>query len=323
MSKSATGILQPKGFPGLPEGWVYEYETYPSADNKLQLFAGIYRKKSLSSDSVSISPTCRVLVVSHGIGEHGGRYLHFPHYLQKSVDLVYCPDHRGHGRSEGLRGHVEQFTDYSDDLALSIRRAAALSEKYYGRTGIHVMGHSMGSLILMEALQKHSDLPVLSACVSSTLIQVKIAVPIIKKLAAGVLSNTWGSLQMSTELDASLLSHDPEVVKTYVEDRLVHGKITPRLFYSMQRSMAQMREQREPFQFPLLSVIPLEDALVDPEAGQEFYHALTLREKKLHTYPGFFHESFNEAQNVSGTGLGKERVFEDLEEWIKSHTVGN
>lgn len=322
MKNDGTGILQPQGFPGLPDGWIYEYETYPSADNKLQLFAGIYRKKALGRDLTSpatTAPTCRTLVISHGIGEHGGRYLHFPHYLQKSIDLVYCPDHRGHGRSEGLRGHVEQFRDFSEDLVVSIKRAAELGQKHFGRSGLHVMGHSMGSLILLEALQNHADLPLLSACVSSPLMKVKVAVPTLKRLAAGVLANTWGSLQMSTELDAGLLSHDPEVVKTYIQDRLVHSKITPRLFSSMQASMARMFQNRAPFNYPLQCLVPLEDQILDSEAGMEFYHALTLRDKQLKTYPGFYHESFNE--KLSDTG--KERVFEDLEAWIKSHTVGN
>lgn len=310
MSDSVTvqGILQPKGFPSLPPGWTYESETYPSVDGLAQLFSATFENKKPEAGM-----GYRALVIVHGIGEHGGRYLHFPHYLKGSLDLIVAPDHRGHGRSEGLRGHVSRFTDYEDDIALAIQRLDEKLKKRYGKSEIHVLGHSMGSLILLGMLHRHQNLPIRSATASSPLIGLRIPVPVVKKYAAIAISRLWGHLQMETELDVSHLSHDREVQETYQKDRLVHPKITPKLFLGMQASMAAMAKKEQPFPYPLLAIIPMDDPIVDPETALQFYRSLKINDKQLKTYPGFLHESFNE--------IGKERVFEDLEAWIKQHSL--
>jgi alpha-beta hydrolase superfamily lysophospholipase len=304
------GVLQPKGFPPLPSGWNYEWETYPSVDGLAQIFSATYFAKNPEKGTGH-----RALVISHGIGEHGGRYLHFPHYLRGSIDLIVAPDHRGHGRSEGLRGHVSRFTDYEDDLALAIRRLDEKLKKRFGKSEIHVLGHSMGSLIMLGMLYRHPDLPIRSATASSPLIGLRMPVPVVKKFAALAVSRIWGNLQMETELNVSYLSHDREVLETYQKDRLVHPKITPRLFLAMQASMADIVKHERPFPYPLLAIVPMDDPIVNPETALSFYRSLKISDKQLKTYPGFLHESFNE--------IGKERVFEDLETWIKLHALEN
>ncbi len=310
MPRNNTGVLQPKGFPPLPTGWGYECETYSSVDGLAQVYSATFEKKKPEKGMGH-----RALIIAHGIGEHGGRYLHFPHYLKDSLDLIVAPDHRGHGRSEGLRGHVSRFTDYEDDFALAIRRLDEKLKKRYGKSEIHVLGHSLGSLIMLGTLSRFHDLPIRSATASSPLISLRMAVPAFKKYAAVAISRIWGNLQMDSGLDVSHLSHDREVLDTYLKDRLVHPKITPILFLSMQASMAKMAKKDQPFPYPLLALVPMDDPIVNPEAALNFYRALKINDKQLKTYPGFFHESFNE--------IGKEQVFEDLEKWIKQHSPEN
>jgi alpha-beta hydrolase superfamily lysophospholipase len=306
MPGALQGILQPQGFPSLPPDWVDDWENYPSVDGNAQIFSTFFRKKSPAPGQGH-----RALIVSHGIGEHGGRYLHFPHYLQKSVDWVVCPDHRGHGRSEGLRGHVNRFTDYEDDLELAVRRLDETLQKRYGKSEIHVFGHSMGALISMGMLYRYPALPIQSATASSLPIALRMGVPLIKKMGASAMSRLWGSIQMSTGLDVSALSHDREVARTYSKDRLVHSKITPRLFIEMQNSMAALAHPEKKLAYPLQLIVPMDDPIVDPEAALSFYQRLEIRDKQLKTYPGFLHESFNE--------LSKEKAFEDLQSWIMQH----
>src|SRR5262249_38513348 len=119
------GNLQPKGFPSLPEGFISETETFAGADPTLQLFGVLHRPAHAQPESKKRPH--RLVVVIHGYGEHGGRYLHLPHFLKQTYDSFYCLDLRGHGRSEGLRGHVERFDHYVADVALTIRR---LEERY-------------------------------------------------------------------------------------------------------------------------------------------------------------------------------------------------
>lgn len=299
------GSIQPKNFPGLPKNWVSEWETFAASDGALQLFAVTHHSEDWKG--------YRALVVFHGLGEHGGRYLHVPHYVQSAVDAVYCLDHRGHGRSEGLRGHVERFELYADDAALAISRLDSSLRKRFGHSEIHVLGHSMGGLIALRTLFKHAQLPIHSVTISAPLLGVRVPVPYLKKLSAYALSRIWGSLQMATDLDARLVSHDLDVVEAYQSDRLVHKKVTPRFFTELQGVLADTVKRTDGFSYPLQMLLPLQDQIVDPDTALEFFRALKVADKSLKTYPDFYHEPFNE--------IGKEQVFEDLITWIKNHPV--
>ena len=251
----------------------------------------------------------RALIVVHGLGEHGGRYLHLPHYLQGEFDTIYCLDQRGHGRSEGLRGHCDQFDQYTHDLAQSIARASEQLKKLHSHCEIQVLGHSFGGLVVLRTHFLNATLPVKSVIASSPLLGIRVEVPLVKRFAGRALSQVWGSLQLSNEVDPKALSHDPEVVKAYQSDRLVHDKATPRFYTEMMAALADTVKRDSGFPYPLLMLVPLQDKIVDPDSEQAFFKNLRMRDKQIQTYPAFFHESMNE--------LGKEKVFEDIKSWIR------
>jgi alpha-beta hydrolase superfamily lysophospholipase len=249
------------------------------------------------------------------MGEHCGRYLHFPHYLRNSVDVFYAYDHRGHGRSEGLRGYADRFDVFAEDLKLVIRNLDERLMSRFGKSEIHVFAHSFGGLVALYTLFSDSRLPVQSLSLSAPLLGIKVAVPVVKKWAGIALSRVWGSIQMVNEIDPKDISHDPQVISAYVADRLVHNKITPRLFTEMTTAMNQVCKRESGLEYPLLMMIPEEDKITDSEASLRFFRALKQRDKLLKTYPGFYHESFNEIE--------KTKAFEDLETWLNQHRKPN
>ncbi len=300
------GVIQPMSFPPLPQNWVSDWETFPSADGQLQLYSVFHHSENWQGP--------RTLVVLHGLGEHGGRYLHFPHYLQNVVDGVYCLDHRGHGRSEGIRGHVESFDLFVSDLVLALGRLEESLVKRFGRAEIHLFAHSMGGLIALKTLLSHPKLPLQSVAISAPLLKIALEVPALKRAAASVMVRLWGSLQMTSEVDAQDLSHDLSVVHAYSQDRLVHSKVTPQLFTQLLTAMeSSMNSSQGELPYPVQFHIPLEDKVVSSEAAIEFYRNIKSRDKTLKTYPHFFHEAFNE--------LKKEEPFSDLLNWIKAHST--
>ncbi len=298
------GVVQPKNFPPFPENWVSEWETFASSDGQLQLFSVTHHPKEWTSH--------RVLVVLHGLGEHGGRYLHFPYFLKETVGAVVCLDHRGHGRSEGLRGHVDRFDQYTDDVALTLFRIDESLRKRFGKSEIHVLGHSLGGLITLRTLFLHPQLPIRSATVSAPSLGVKLEIPWVKRSAAQLMSRIWSTFHMTSEIDPKTLSHDQDVVEAYISDRLVHSKVTPRFAMEMLDAMADTVKRDSGLSYPLQMLIPLQDRIVDSDSCLQFFRALKLRDKNLKTYPNFYHEPFNE--------IGKEQVFEDLAVWIKNHS---
>jgi alpha-beta hydrolase superfamily lysophospholipase len=56
------------------------------------------------------------VTVVHEAGEHGGRYLGLAHTLAAAGWAVALPDLRGHGRSEGARGHSNGVKEILRDL---------------------------------------------------------------------------------------------------------------------------------------------------------------------------------------------------------------
>jgi alpha-beta hydrolase superfamily lysophospholipase len=248
------------------------------------------------------------------MGEHGGRYLHFPHYLKDSVENVYVADHRGHGRSEGTRGHADRFDDLVDDAAVAIRRLDEKLKKKYGKSEIHLFGHSLGGHLAIRVAALHPTLPLASVTISAPFLAIKAKVPIGKKLAAKGLSKLWPSLQLDTQLSANQISHDPAVVEAYTKDRLVHSKMTPAFFETLNKAFADTLKrgpEKGGIGFPVQFLVPLKDSIVDANVSLEFFKSIELRDKRLKTYPEFFHEPFNE--------IGKEEAFSDLTSWIDSH----
>ena len=76
------------------------------------------------------SPKAAVVFV-HGICEHLGRYEHIKNKFLDNGYNVYRYDARGHGRSEGKRGYLEDFTDYLEDL--TNKQMALMAEIIQGK----------------------------------------------------------------------------------------------------------------------------------------------------------------------------------------------
>ena len=67
-------------------------------------------------------PPTYVVLLSHGYGEHAGRYADTAAALVAHGAVVHAVDHVGHGRSEGEPVLVADFERVVDDLHLVARR---------------------------------------------------------------------------------------------------------------------------------------------------------------------------------------------------------
>jgi alpha-beta hydrolase superfamily lysophospholipase len=293
-------MIKPAGFPGLPADFEFSSEMVESLDRENTLFFGIYSRKSANPR--------RALLMVHGQGEHGGRYQHFPHYLQSVYDVFMAVDVRGHGRSEGIRGHVDRFDEYVDDVLVAFEN---LQSRLPAGTPIDLFGHSQGGLVVLRTLQLRPDLAIQNLIVSAPLLGLKIKVPVIKELAAKILEKTWGSMTLQSDLDAGLLSHDPQVVKAYQQDRLVHQRASPRYYFQMKALVQDLHQNSITFRPDLRVLFQLagEDEIVDTAKSEEFFKKLKHTKKELIIYPGLHHEIYNE--------LTKDHVFDDWLQFLK------
>lgn len=298
--------MMPAAFPKLPKNWKSSPLSLLASDGKTQLKGTLHEAESRQDHEGKH----RILIVLHGMGEHRGRYTHVPHYMQKDLGAVYVYDQRGHGETSGTRGHVENFDDLARDAASVVQYWQERLQKESGKAEIHFLGHSMGGHVTLRMLILFPNLPLASVTASAPFLGVKVKVPAIKIALAKAILPVLGSVPLGTGLDAKGISHDPSVVECYTSDPLNHDKMTPRFFFDMQAAMKNTLEQTQ-VSYPLQILVPLADPIVDPEPSIRFYNQVTAPDKRLKTYPGFFHEPMNE--------MGKDQVFEDIRSWILGH----
>jgi len=289
----------PAHFPKLPQDWETLRSEIKSPLDGTSISVVTWKKKNQTIKSV--------LQLAHGLGEHSGRYSHFPHYLKNEIDAIVAWDHRGHGLSQGKRGDIPSFHAFLVD-AIEVRKLK--TDQWYPGAQVHLLGHSMGGLIALRTVQTFPEIQWTSLTVSAPLIGMKVEVPWIKKKLGLLLKDVLGGLQMLSGLDPKQLSHDPELVQCYVGDPLNHDKVTPRLFNGMLDAMRDVQEGNLHASLPLLGILPGSDSITDTEAALKFIQKQPNSRKRASCLEGFYHESFNENK--------KKKAFGELSEWLKT-----
>jgi alpha-beta hydrolase superfamily lysophospholipase len=297
--KTHLGYVQPNGFFNLPATWDAHFETIQAHQSPLHL-----RILRLTKRMDTLPQT--ILFVIHGYGEHAGRYLHLPYFLQSTVDQIYLLDLRGHGLSEGQRGHITHFEDYAKDVWKVIERIRSQYNPQQAR--LHVLGHSMGGLVVLNVIKNYDGSFVQSFILSAPALQLKVPISFVRNATAAILTHIAPTLHFQSEVFPHVLSHDKAVQEAYVSDPLIHNKVTPSFFMAIKKNAQEMLNLELTCHAPLLFLVPLSDELIDPAPTLEFYKKVRSNNKDIKKYPDFFHESFNETK--------KELVFEDMCKWI-------
>jgi len=249
------------------------------------------------------------MVIAHGLGEHSGRYGNVVERVLPKGFSVWVPDHRGHGQSGGKRGHILNFVQYLTDLRSMIELA---KKDIPGEIPCFLLGHSMGGLIALYFAQRYPEL-IDGVVASSPCLGMVIEIPPVKKVLGSFMSYLWPGLIMGNELDATKISHDPDVVKAYENDPLVHDRVSARFFTELMAAMEFVNHQASTLNVPVLMQVAGEDYLVDADSSKHFFERLTLQDKTLHVYDGAYHEIYNAPEDQ------KVKVLEDLEAWLDKH----
>jgi len=246
------------------------------------------------------------LVIAHGLGEHSGRYGNVIERLVPEGFSVWLPDHRGHGQSEGKRGHVLNFMQYLTDLKSMLQLAR---EGMARDCKCFLLGHSMGGLIAISYAQRVDEL-IDGVVASSPALGMVIEVPAAKKILGSIMSCLWPSLTMGNELDAAMISHDQGVVSAYQNDPLVHDRVSTRFFTELTAAMETVDQQAAALRVPILMQVAGDDHLVNARTAARFFEKLAAPDKTLHVYDGLYHEIYNELE------VQREKVLDDLVEWL-------
>jgi alpha-beta hydrolase superfamily lysophospholipase len=230
-----------------------------------------------------------VVVLSHGYGEHIGRYEHVAGVLAERGAVVYGPDHIGHGRSEGEPALVADFEHVVDDLHQVVLQAR---EEHPGLPVV-LVAHSMGGMIGTRYAQRHGD---------------ELAGLVLSAPAIGlgpVLSQWLAAPELPDDpIDVAVLSRDASVGKAYADDELVwHGGWKRPTLEAFNRANEAVEAGPGFGALPVLYVHGEADELVPMVLAQPAVQRLRGTDFAERVVPGARHEVFNELDQDDTIGL--------------------
>ncbi len=246
------------------------------------------------------------VVIAHGFGEHSGRYAELAHTLCDHGYTVYALDHRGHGRSEGRRGHVDRFDDFAEDLD----RLIGVTSLFGKAPQPFLIGHSGGGLIAIQYASRHGN-RIKGLILSSPLLGIALAVPPLKVAIGRLLAKTFPHLTMRSGVDPFMVSHDQQMVQRHTEDPLIHDRISLRLYEEIVSAMERAMREAGRVTTPSLCLQAGDDRIVSVDATKRFFNALGSRDKTLKIYDGWYHEVFNEVDRL--------QTYSEVAQWLAQH----
>lgn len=240
------------------------------------------------------------LLIVHGYFEHGGRYEEFAQALTARHIDVWALDLRGHGRSEGVRGHVRRFEDYLDDVDAGVDAMSASRRC--------VLGHSLGGLVtLMWTAHRPLARDMSGLILTNPYLERALVVPGWKIAAARVMARAMPTFSLPADLDPALLSHDETRNNAYQDDPLIFNSATAGWFAEVTRAQEASAGIRS-LPVPLLMVVGDGDRVARPQASLAAFERIEAPQKELKVLPGQYHEVLNELQRTE--------TFQSIAAWI-------
>ncbi len=233
------------------------------------------------------------IALVHGLGEHAGRYQHVAEYFTSKGHSITAFDLRGHGKSEGVRGHAVSYEALMEDISHNIE----LARQHFPGVPVFLYGHSLGgNLVLCYCLTQKPDIQ--GAIVTSPGLGTAEPVPAVKLFLGKLMYKLAPATQMENDLDRSGLSRDPEVEKIYSADPLVHGKISARWALDMLNNGQYILAHAGEFPVPLLLMVGSADRLISVPLVRKLALDIPVSKLTFKEWDGYYHELHNEPEKT-------------------------
>ncbi|MHA6482992.1 lysophospholipase [Paenibacillus sp. strain BS8-2] len=250
-----------------------------------------------------------VICLSHGHGEHGGRYGHVAEAMAKNGYAVVAYDHYGHGRSQGKRGHMLSMEAAIADMTVMLEQCAEL----YPDVPVFLYGHSMGGNIALNCVLRTKP-AIQGLILTSPWLRLAFNPPAFKEWLGRRLAFIWPTMPMSTGLkEEDLFRLDgTEAVRSrsMKGDPLSHTALTPRAFVEIQDAGEWAIRHGAELHVPLLLLHGTVDRVTSFEASRELAESVG---EKCNWQPceGGLHELHND--------LRSDETINDILAWMNDN----
>ena len=241
------------------------------------------------------------VLLIHGLGEHIGRFDELAGVLLDSGIAFIAADLPGHGKSDGKRGCIKNYRLMHE----MIDTLSGEFWKTFPGKPLFLYGHSLGGGIAMEYLTS-CDSKFKGAVITSPWLKLSFEPEKSKILLAGIMKNIMPSLVQPSGLVAGNISHDSEVVEKYVNDPLVHDRISVGLFHNAVTAGKYSLEHASSLKIPVLLMHGSDDRITSPDGSREAASKSPMIQLKI--WDGGYHELHNEPF--------RREVFGYITDWI-------
>ena len=245
-----------------------------------------------------------IVLISHGLSEHSGRYRHVAEALVTERFVCYGIDHRGHGLSEGRRAYVPDGWQLVADLA---QLHDIVSARHDG-CAVLLCGHSMGALIGLGFALRYPGrlrgMALIGAPVHSEFDKPRWLIALCLWAARYL-----PTMRFSPPGSPTVLTHDAAMLQAWREDPLVNkGMWRIGTSAALIQLARDIRENASQLELPLLLLHGGDDRLA-PASGSQFLAAqASSADSTLRIYPELRHELVNE--------VGRDEIIATIRDWL-------
>ncbi len=230
-----------------------------------------------------------LVVILHALGEHGGCYEEVSRALNAAGYGVYRFDSRGHGRSDGPRGDIQDFRDYISDTDLVVEQAHAA----FPRHPLFLLGYGMGGLVAASYAAAHPNKVDGEITVGAAL----------RMMPALEFLHGSGFTHHRERGDERFSLIMPQGWGRNMggrgDDRFMLDSVTVRLAGNVWFTGADWFAQHmKDVVTPVLILHGEDDSLVPPESSQWFYAGVSSQDRSLRVYPKSGHIQIQEGSEV-------------------------
>ncbi|WKV10934.1 alpha/beta hydrolase [Marivirga harenae] len=242
----------------------------------------------------------KIILIVHGLGEHAGRFQKVAEYFNEQGISVIALTLRGHGNSEGKKGHAPSMEQLLTDIEYFIRFVRV----DYLNAELYLYGHSMGGNIVLNYLAQDQSSEITAGIATSPWIKLAFDPPKWKVNLGNWVADIIPSLIQPSGLKAEDISSINEEVEKYENDPLIHNKISAKLFTSITKGGEYLIHNTHKFKHKVFLAHGQLDKIISHDATAEFSKDSSLFTFK--SYPNSKHEIHHDVdfEELMGDVLG-------------------